>query len=511
MPMIHRLTKLLVPAAMLAVAVDASGMIVAVNSSADNEPAGACTVRQAIALVNGSGNTGTCQSTGTASPPEITFSLPLPATITLDAGLGPLNPTASMLIQGPGRDQLTLSGNNQVRVFSSFSGGATLYLRDLRIANGRSPSGDAGGGINICCGFSLDLARIHVLNNHSNFAGGGIEANGNIVMRDSLVEGNTAVNDDAPGSFLTFGGGVRVSGFGDQALFERVWFLGNIAGSLVAGANPGVGGALSTGSSRTVTVVDSLFESNQARGAQQRTGSNPIPTGLGGQGGAIYNASEVNLTGSTLQSNQASFEGGGLFNVGTTQVVNTTIAHNTVPSGASPSEGGGMANAANNGSVNGPQVELALNHVTFYGNSAGVGGGLHNRRANDAQVQIRNSAFGHNGSGQTGGDLVNGGSGVLTGTHNLVESAAAAGGLVDGVDGNIVGSPAAFLGLALNGGVTATVAFDPASPLRNAADAGTCAATDQRGVARPQGAGCDIGALEYLDLLFGDRFEASGP
>lgn len=501
--------NLLLAAALLASAFGANADIITVDSTADNQPGDACTLRQAIALINGSGSTGACQSTGTASPPEITFDLPLPATITLDASLGHLNPTTSMLIQGPGMDQLTLSGSDQVRVFGSFTSGATLYLRNLRIANGRAPVGEAGGGISICCGFSLDLAQVHVHNNHSDFAGGGIDANGNIVMRDSKVEGNTAVDDNPASTSLTRGGGIRATGFGSQALFERVWFLGNISGSLVAGADPGVGGALATGGSSNVTIIDSLFESNEARGAQQRTGSNPLPAGMGGQGGAIYNIAEVSLTGSTLQSNQASFEGGGIFNVGDAQIVNSTFAINTVPSGSSPSEGGGMANAASNGFGN--AVVLDLTHATFYGNSSATGGGLHNRRADAAQVLIHNSAFGLSGSGQTGGDIVNGGSGVLTGSHNLVESAAAAGGLIDGVDGNIVGSPAGFTSLALNGGFTATVAFDPAGPLLNAADTGNCPATDQRGVARPQGAGCDIGALEYLDQLFADRFEASGP
>ena len=32
----------------------------------------------------------------------------------------------------------------------------------------------------------------------------------------------------------------------------------------------------------------------------------------------------------------------------------------------------------------------------------------------------------------------------------------------------------------------------------DAADAGYCPATDQIGAARPQGAGCDIGAIEYV-------------
>ena len=507
----YTLASLIILISLLGTTLEAGAGIITVDSAADNQPGDACTLRQAIALVNGSGNTGNCLADGTASPPEIHFDLSLPATITLDAGLGQLNPTASVLIQGPGMDQLTLSGNDQVRLFDGSTSGATLYLRDLRIANGRSPDGAAGGGINICCGFSLDLAQVHVHNNHSNFAGGGIEANGNIVMRDSIIGGNTAVDDDPTGTFLSFGGGVRVAGFGSQALFERVQFIGNTAGSFDAGANPGLGGALATGSSRVVTVIDSSFAGNFAAGAQQRTGYNPIPTGMGGQGGAIYNVAEVNLTGTTLETNYAIFEGGGIFNVGTTRVANVTIANNTVPSASSPSEGGGIANAENNNSVNNPQVIMELTHATLWGNSAGLGGGLHNRRANAEQVLIHNSAFGHIGTGQTGGDIVNGGDGEMTGTHNLIESAATAGGLVDGVDGNIIGTPAEFIEMGDFGGSTQTVNFCTSSPLIDAADSSNCPATDQRGVTRPQGNGCDIGAMELITQIFRDRFEATTP
>jgi Ca2+-binding RTX toxin-like protein len=51
--------------------------------------------------------------------------------------------------------------------------------------------------------------------------------------------------------------------------------------------------------------------------------------------------------------------------------------------------------------------------------------------------------------------------------------------------------------LAPNGGPTLTHALVPGSPAINASPAdGNCLPTDQRGVSRPQGAACDIGAFE---------------
>ncbi len=57
----------------------------------------------------------------------------------------------------------------------------------------------------------------------------------------------------------------------------------------------------------------------------------------------------------------------------------------------------------------------------------------------------------------------------------------------------------ALLGpLADNGGPTQTQALLAGSPAIDTASAGACPTTDQRGVARPQGAGCDVGAFEFV-------------
>jgi hypothetical protein len=50
--------------------------------------------------------------------------------------------------------------------------------------------------------------------------------------------------------------------------------------------------------------------------------------------------------------------------------------------------------------------------------------------------------------------------------------------------------------LAANGGPTQTLLPAPGSPVIDAGEAAGCPATDQRGIARPQGPACDIGAVE---------------
>ena len=65
--------------------------------------------------------------------------------------------------------------------------------------------------------------------------------------------------------------------------------------------------------------------------------------------------------------------------------------------------------------------------------------------------------------------------------------------------------------LADNGGGTSTMALPNASPAVGAGNNATCPATDQRGVARRQGARCNIGAFELvLALALSPSFAGAG-
>ena len=93
---------------------------------------------------------------------------------------------------------------------------------------------------------------------------------------------------------------------------------------------------------------------------------------------------------------------------------------------------------------------------------------------------------------------------VASSSYNLVGDGTGSVGLTNGVNNNQVGSGASPINpqlgpLADNGGPTFTHALLPASPAINTANNATCAATDQRGIARPFGAVCDIGAFEFAE------------
>jgi chitodextrinase len=88
-----------------------------------------------------------------------------------------------------------------------------------------------------------------------------------------------------------------------------------------------------------------------------------------------------------------------------------------------------------------------------------------------------------------GDNCVNWDGGGIVGSNNLTDDESCGPGF--GNSSSILLGP-----LADNGGATPTMALLPGSAAIDAGDDAVCPATDQRGVTRPQGAHCDIGAYE---------------
>jgi hypothetical protein len=204
----------------------------------------------------------------------------------------------------------------------------------------------------------------------------------------------------------------------------------------------------------------------------------------GTSGGGVHNDGTLTVTNSTIAGNSAETRGGGVHNGGTLTVTNSTITGNSARSG------GGMAN---------PHGTLTVTDSTITGNSAAsIGGG------------VSNSGFGALArtlvSGNTapfGPEMFNFGT-LSADDYNLFGVDGQAGvegfhpGPTDVVPAAGVRLRDMLRRLADNGGPTRTHALVPGSPALDAippTDPG-CTGTDQRGVPRPQGSGCDIGAVE---------------
>lgn len=224
-------------------------------------------------------------------------------------------------------------------------------------------------------------------------------------------------------------------------------------------------------------------------------------------GSAIYVGRGVaSISNSTFAGNDSSDGCGAIYNGGSMTIRNSTFSDNRTI-GTNSSQGGAICSPG----------ALAVEASTFTGNYArGYGGTLL-----AGNGTLTSSTFRDNSSG-LGGDGINGGPGLIV-SRSILQ------GCVDAVTSggdNLVSDGSCFpasaglndrigldprLGeLANNGGPTKTVALQAGSPAIDQviANAAGCSGSDQRGVARPLGVRCDIGAFERdTDRIFASGFD----
>jgi beta-glucanase (GH16 family) len=229
------------------------------------------------------------------------------------------------------------------------------------------------------------------------------------------------------------------------------------------------GGGIYNGDGARLHLVDSTVADNTARWS----------------GGGVYSFFNTTTTieRSTISGNLSNDVGGGLRSLGAVTIVNSTLNGNT-----STGWYGGAA-FITDGVVTMTNVTVAGNVSPDWANAAVFVGTF---GPSSATLNLQNTIIaGNSGAGcflapfGAGPVAINSlGSNVFTdsscfpvGTDRVVADA--------GVDV-----------LADNGGPTLTRALLAGSPAIDTANAAVCPATDQRGVTRPKGAGCDIGAFE---------------
>jgi parallel beta-helix repeat protein len=247
----------------------------------------------------------------------------------------------------------------------------------------------------------------------------------------------------------------------------------------------------------------------------------------GYSGGAILSRSgNVTLTNCTLSNNVAYQLGGGIFVTDSNFILtNSTLSGNSA-NGVQYSYGGGIFSSG---------ADITMTNSTLSGNSAGYGGGIWNGSGNlsltnstlsgnaatqaavrffgnagaiwtssSGHVQLYNSTIsGNSAAGDNGGIYAYSATPTIHAINSIVAGNTSPGGdtnatLNAGSTNNIIGTDPALAALADNGGPTQTMLPLATSPAIDAANDAQCPATDQRGVKRPQGAHCDIGAVELL-------------
>ena len=283
----------------------AAGNTITVNSTADAADGndGLCTLREAITAANAntaSGATaGECVAGSDTDPDTISLA-GVAGTITLGSALP--NIISELTIVGPGASQLTVSGNNTVRVFNLTLSSGTVSFSGLTIANGRANM-DVGGGIYNQNGANVNVTDSTITGNFAVLGGGIANSNtGTFTITNSTVSNNSA--------------GTAAGCYNGQGILNVIGSTlnNNVAGS---GGGSGNGGAILTGPN-ALNVINSTLHNNTAFGG----------------GGGIHNGGTggtINITNSTITQNFAVANGGGGVNNSngaTIKVLNTIVADN---------------------------------------------------------------------------------------------------------------------------------------------------------------------------------------
>jgi hypothetical protein len=326
--------------------------------------------------------------------------------------------------------------------------GVTVTLEGLRLIHGRAfqqfwDYTIAGGGMYVTSA-TVTISNC-LLTSNTGSSGAGIFNSGVLTLQNCEISGNTA-SAFAP---WTWGGGIANSG------------TLNIYDSTIISNSADIAGGI--GNSGRLKVISSTISYNRA-----------LEPGRG-NGGGINNGDTAELIDSAILSN-VSLLGGGISNYGAMTITNTTVSQNW-------SSSGGVGGIANRGGA------LTITNATIVSNTEAINGfkigiGIHNDESGGS-VAISNAILAYHPEGNCDGAITSSG-------HNLEDSnwcgLSAAGDLTNTIP--------LLDNLAYYGGPTLLYGLLKSSPAIDSGDNSACPQTDQRGVSRPQGAGCDIGAYE---------------
>jgi predicted outer membrane repeat protein len=269
-----------------------------------------------------------------------------------------------------------------------------------------------------------------------------------------------------------------IDGNGDNTIISTGYPL-VVTGVTFENGNGHDGGAISSAS--TLTLTDDAFIDNTAElgGAVDAEGPGPV-------------AEPLTIDRVLFEGNSASNAGGALAadGVGSARISDTTF------SGNSAAEGGGFAILNST-----PNTTATLLNDTMVANSAPAGDGALWRTYSNQTTTYQNSVFVGNGSAgldnicDEGGGATNASLG-----HNVFDVSDVDCGLPASGDHTNV-TTANLSALGNHAGPTDTYLPEPGSSLIGAGSATGCPLQDQRGLSRPFGSACDIGAVAIIAPL----------
>lgn len=289
-----------------------------------------------------------------------------------------------------------------------FSSKATLQTWLNNAASSCPAAGDSAV-VNFTTGFvlpsTITWAGAADLTFHGNGVGTTILDSNNVsgvgILNASSASGTVTIDSlTIQNSNVTNSGAVTVNGV--DVFVTNSKFLHNAANRVAATANYGGGAIFSAGFFNSVTVTNSIFETNTAAGgaggairagsvsATGSTFTSNTATDLGG--GAIYAAyGALSISGCTFTSNAAGSSGGGAILSNLNNATSVTITSTSFTNNSTTSNGPGGAVA-----LNGTSGSKVLDGITASGNYAGGGGAMGGFLYSQSAVTINSSASGSN-------------------------------------------------------------------------------------------------------------------
>jgi CSLREA domain-containing protein len=461
-----------------------------VNKTADTNDgvcsASDCSLREAVLNANA------CPGWQTITLPGDTYPLTIAGSGEDAAATGDLDITDDVTIVGEGAP--SINANALDRIFEVFSP-AVVRMETLILINGEEQ------------------------------LGGAVHNRSQLTLVGLSIHDNVAVVPPG-GSGLSSGGGI-FNGAGTLTLL----------GTQVFGNEGDVGGGIHNFATATLEATDLVLVGNSATvhggGLWNNFASNAVLDNVEvrlnsavGSGAGIYNDGHLEINLATFEENTDASLGGGLFNAvdGEAFLFDAWFTNNSADQGGAVHNLGLLhlyrssltVNTAfggfGGGAYNDSSGALLLRNVTVSGNMADPatrgGAGLYNY-GGEVRVEFVTLAYNSpDGILNDGGGLVDMRSSVLA-SHalgNCLGVGSAGYNLEDGTScaltesSDLSGISPLLAPLAMNGGTNLSHALNPGSPAIDSGTPDLCTAEDQRGIPRPQGAGCDRGALEMMGV-----------
>jgi len=322
--------------------------------------------------------------------------------IVLDQTLGVLEITLGLAIIGPGAECLTISGGDATPILYIPSTDAQVVIQGCTFSGGYDSESVRNFGGSVLYSFGTVRMTDCVLDGNvaEGLDGGALHNRGMTTLRGCVVQNNEASN--VGGAIVNWGGVLTLDGC--DVMDNRAEYFGGAVANLMSG---------------TLEINESRFTGNEAA-----------------LGGAIHNSSlaSLRIVDSTIADNTASSDGAGVHSFGTTSLANTTVAGNSADR-----DGGGVY--VSSGTLSATNCTVAGNTADVINSGAGEGGGFYR---GGGTLSLCNTIVAGNfdtasngGQGNIHPDI----SGAVTSLgHNLIGIGSGSTGIVNGVNGDQLGT-----------------------------------------------------------------------